>query len=227
MGAIGRTMHHKVILSGGGDEHDALSHHHRFRAWLDASRPLLYLPGDAFSPKDSLRWLTAIFEPLGIHHIEMWETPAAYRVHELKSFGGVYIGGGNTFHTLRDFSMGGLTSALKRYIESGLPVFGGSAGAIILGYDIMTCSHMDPNDIELLDTHGLDIVSGYSIWCHYSEKDDPLIHAYVYETKQSVLAISERSSMEVVSGAIFDSQSEGLFKFNAKGKVHILIGEPC
>lgn len=47
-------------------------------------------------------------------------------------------------------------------------VFGGSAGAIIFGYDIESCAAMDQNKVGLKDTKGFDALSGYSVFAHYT-----------------------------------------------------------
>lgn len=89
---------------------------------------------------------------------------------------------------------------LQRFILSGGLVYGGSAGAIILGRDIMTAAHIDPNDVGLHDTAGLDLLGGCSIWPHYTRDDDHRIAAYVEQDGFPVIALSERSGLDVHDG---------------------------
>ena len=49
-------------------------------------------------------------------------------------------------------------------------VIGGSAGAVIFGYDINIIASMDPNDVNLEDTKGFDVLSGISIFPHYTNR---------------------------------------------------------
>ena len=54
-------------------------------------------------------------------------------------------------------------------------VYGGSAGAIVLGANISTCAHMDHNDVGITDMHGLDLLDGHAVWCHYQAADYPAL----------------------------------------------------
>lgn len=47
-------------------------------------------------------------------------------------------------------------------------IIGGSAGAVIFGKDINIISKMDPNDVNLTDTKGFDMLSRISIFPHYT-----------------------------------------------------------
>lgn len=79
--------------------------------------------------------------------------------------------------------------------KSGRPIYGGSAGAILLGRDIDTARHADPDDAGLVDTSGLDLAMGYAIWCHYAHADAAHVRAYVRETGNGVIALPERSGL--------------------------------
>lgn len=217
----------KLILSGGGNERDALAHHQRFAAWLKLPAPLLYLPGDAFPAQDSYQWLSSVLKPFGIESIEMWASPQQYDTSRLHTYAGIYIGGGNTFRTLRDLKASELDKWLAAAAKQGTPIFGGSAGAIVLGAHIGTCAHMDHNDTQLPALTGLDLVAGFAIWCHYEPANDTLIHTFVRRHSIPVLAISERSSIEVLDRKVLASQSEGAFKFDSNGKTKLEVGESC
>ena len=116
---------------------------------------------------------------------------------DVESFAAIYIGGGNTFKLLNDFRRTGFDHVLLHFIERGGIVYGGSAGAIIFGKDIMTASSLDSNDVGLQDTAGLDLVHGCSVWCHYHERDDLKIIAYIERYQHPVIALSERTGLFV------------------------------
>jgi dipeptidase E len=93
-------------------------------------------------------------------------------------------------------------AVLRRFIERGGIVYGGSAGAIILGRDIMTAAHLDVNEVGLQDTAGLDLLNGYSVWCHYQPTDDARIHAYIARSTFPLIALSEQAGVLVEDGRV-------------------------
>jgi dipeptidase E len=170
-----------------------------FARHIPAHRPLLYLP-IAMNPQvrpceACLAWLRSVFVPLGVDNIAMWTDVAGKADVELASYAGVYIGGGNTFKLLHLLKSTGFAAPLGRFIERGGIVYGGSAGAIILGRDIMTAAHLDANDVGLQDTTGLDLLRGYAVWCHYRPSDDDSIAAYIAQSAFPFIALSERAGV--------------------------------
>ena len=86
----------------------------------------------------------------------------------VENYSAIFIGGGNTYKLLNDLKASGSFEKIKAYIEQDGIVFGGSAGAIIFGYDIESCAAMDQNKVRLKDTKGFDVLSGYSVFAHYT-----------------------------------------------------------
>lgn len=54
----------------------------------------------------------------------------------------------------------GFDEVLEEYIKGDGVVYGGSAGAIILGSNIMTCAHLDENTVGMRGFDGLDVLKG-------------------------------------------------------------------
>ena len=217
----------RLVLSGGGNAKDSYQHHEAFAAWLDPDAPLLYLPGDAFPAKAALSWLSDVMVSFGIRSIEMWAERADYDPADIGRFSGIYIGGGNTFRLLNNLRLQGMMPALHHFIETGGPVFGGSAGAVLLGSDIMTCAHMDPNDVGITDTAGLGVVANFAIWCHYEPANDPLIAQFIAIHPLSMVAISERSALVVTGSKITALGHDGANRFDRSGKHHVPTGQSC
>ena len=112
-------------------------------------------------------------------------------LEELSNYSGIYIGGGNTYKLLKIFKETGFDKLLKNYQEI---IFGGSAGVIVLGKSIDTCSFgevRDENTVNLEDTKGLDLLNGFSAKAHYKERKDELIINFVKKFKSNVLALKE------------------------------------
>jgi dipeptidase E len=197
-------MYGRIIVAGGGGQQDSLLLDQRFAEWIGTSGRMLYWPM-ALPETHPLRtscfdWIHSVFEPLGVQQIEMWTDFFTHGVEELDSFDALYIGGGNTYLLLHLLRSSGFDAALSRFLAQGRAVYGGSAGAAMLGRDIETVAHMDRNTVALKDIRGLDVLEGHSVWCHYTPDDDVRIHAYIEARDTPVLAIGERAGVAVEDG---------------------------
>jgi len=138
-------------------------------------------------------WISKSLAKLNFKKIEMWTDLAGRQLNELDVFGAIYIGGGNTFKLLNDVKSTRFDKIIFKFLTNNKIVYGGSAGAIILGKDIMTASNLDENNVGINDTSGLNILNGYSVWCHYKPEDDKKI--FDYAKKIPVIAIPEKSGL--------------------------------
>ena len=207
----------KIILAGGGGADDSLPLDKVFSGWIRPEGRMLYLPialRGVRTFESCFEWITSTFAPLGIKDITMWTSLIEHLGSGLDAFNGVYIGGGNTFSLLKELQESGFDQHLKAYADSGRPIYGGSAGAVVLGRDILTVLHMDKNNVELKQTMGLDLAQGYSIWPHYTDADHDLIHSYIEQRYYPVLAISERSGIVVDGDQLHDKGFEPAHRFD-------------
>lgn len=217
----------KIALAGGGGAGDSRLLDELFAAWIGPQGRLLYWPlaFRGIRPFQScLEWIRATFGPLGITNITMWTDLSEHRAAELDDFDAVYIGGGNTFVLLKQLQESGFKLHIKAYAHSGHPIYGGSAGAVVLGRDIRTVTHLDRNDSGLSETRGLNIAEGYAIWVHYQPHDDNLIDAYFQKYRQPVLAISERSGIVIEKTRFHTVGFELAYRFDSQGKFEIQGG---
>ncbi|BCB03601.1 hypothetical protein KH172YL63_17340 [Bacillus sp. KH172YL63] len=181
-----------LFLSGGGDREQTREIDAAFAAEVDRSKPVLYIPvamDESHISYDSCyEWIKRTLFPLGLREISMWVDLSQRTIEELRGFSAVYIGGGNTYSLLKNFSETGFHTLLDKFLAEGGIVYGGSAGAIIMGASILTCAHMDENAVGLNSFNGLSLMEDYSIWCHYEEKDDPLVRGlWIQREHQSLL----------------------------------------
>lgn len=163
----------KIFLSGGGSGEKSLLLDRKFAETLDKTKPLLYIPIAIDKLKhpysECFKWIKGLFNPLGVGEIELWteEDLAKRQESEISKYSGVYIGGGNTFYLLSELKKSRFFNKLKKIINSGIPVYGGSAGAVVLGKSILTSP--DENFVKIKDCSGMDLVDGYSIICHFDK----------------------------------------------------------
>ncbi len=214
-----------LFLSGGGDKQHTEKFDQEFLAEIGIAKPLLYIPiamKQIKSYEECYEWVESVFKPLGIQEISMWTDLNGKSLNDLEQFSAIYIGGGNTFSLLSDLRSSGFDALLTEYVQAGGILYGGSAGAIILGSDIKTCAHLDSNDVQVTDFNGFGLIGDLAIWCHYSGSDDDLIGDYINKTGISVLALSEETGAYVKSGMIRITGTKPAFLFNKTNKLELL-----
>jgi dipeptidase E len=217
----------RIMFAGGGDEHDSRPLDEIFARWLGKGR-LLYLPTALMhlsNQQAGYRWIKRTFAPLGVTAIDAWMDLAGKTAQDLEPYAGVYVGGGNTFFLLQQVRMHGLDQALEAFARAGKPIYGGSAGAIILGQDITSCAHIDQNVIGLGDFGGLNLALGHTIWCHYTSKDAKRVQDYVQRTGVPSLALSEKSGAYRLGDALYAAGSEPLALYTLGGCAFFNPGE--
>lgn len=205
MAIRGKGFMINLFLSGGGDKEQIDIIDKEFVKALDLDMPLLYIPiamQGEIPYEDCYKWIHSVFNPLGITEIEMWTDLEAKSPEDLKEFSSIYIGGGNTFYLLNTFRATGFDEILKEYIDKKGIVYGGSAGAIIFGRDILTASHMDPNHTSLKTFEGFNYIDNYSVWCHYETSNDSLIKEYANKYGFPVLALPEETGIVISEGKL-------------------------
>lgn len=193
----------RLIFAGGGGAEDSRPLDETFARWLGSAARVLHLPTalvDSASMQRSIAWFRETYTPLGLSRFEAWTDLSGKTTSDLARFDGVYIGGGNTFYLLDQLRKHELITPLLQFIHQGHPVYGGSAGAIILGHDIGPCAHIDPDIVGLADWRGLDAALGWSIWCHYTPEDAPRVKEYLHRpaagsSAAKVLAVTERGGI--------------------------------
>lgn len=206
-----------LFLSGGGNARQTSRLDGIFAKTIKKHKRLLYIPiampesehtfGACFD------WIRKALGPHDISKIDMWVDLAGRSQTELDRYGAVYIGGGNAYHLLDAIRGSGFDRLLLGYLRSGGIVYGGSAGAIILGKDIGTTS--DRNLTGTGNLRGLNVVNGYSVRCHYTTKDDGELRNYVKRKRIGVLALPENSGIVLDKGAI---RSVGVvYEFTIRG----------
>ena len=191
-------METRILLGGGGSAEDERPVLQQFASWVGENGRVLYLP--IAMPAAGLpqwEWIQSTLLPLGIKTIEMWTDLQQHEPAELARYTGIFVSGGNTYHLLNQLRSAGFVQALREYALDGGVLYGGSAGAIVIGRDIDTCAHMDENIAGIDDTTGLDLVDGHAIWCHYTSSDNQLIEAYIARMHLPIIALAETSGIWV------------------------------
>lgn len=227
--ALASKLALRIIVAGGGsaqDEHPLLE---LFAEWTGSKGKVLFLPiaqAGMGRPLDGcLAWGKATLETVGITDITIWTDLDSEDHLSLTDFNSIFISGGNTFFLLDQVRRSGFDVALMQFIAQGGVIYGGSAGAILFGQDILTCAHLDENRVGLDDSHGLNMIGGFCIWCHYQPEDDERIFEYVARNGWPVLALSERSGVSVDGVNLTAQGYEPTHVFISSGRQTVNVGE--
>ncbi|MCP4639272.1 MAG: type 1 glutamine amidotransferase-like domain-containing protein [bacterium] len=194
----------RIALAGGGNEQDSAHIDQCFREWLGPKGSLLYIPialnWPAAKYATAYRWLCEVFRPSGALNIHMWTNLEDHDSNEIFDYAGIYIGGGNTYLLLDSLRRTGLDSAITEFARDNRPVYGGSAGAAVLGKSIETIDHIDVNEVGLTDMTGLDLLRGHSVWVHYEEQHRELAESYSESHDEDLVVLTERTGVAFEDG---------------------------
>ena len=189
----------KIFLCGGGSDYKTIEANKKLNEIINHNKPILYIPlamdEKVHSYDSCLEWVKQELSCVEVPNIEMVRTFEELANKKYNNYSAIFIGGGNTFKLLKGIKDSGSFDKIKNYIEQDGIIFGGSAGAIILGYDIKSCSSMDDNDVELQDTKGFDVLNGISIFAHYTNHNPKL-------TEKENLLIDEKYTKSLIDFSI-------------------------
>ena|SRR3989344_4917948 len=190
---------HRLILSGGtGNENEKRLNSLFLRLVKD--EPVLYIPvaRETKDYSECYDWVNSVLRNKKISILVDFKLQKV----KLDDFGGIYIGGGNTFKLLKEIKENKFDKELKNF--KGI-IFGGSAGAIIFGRNIETAawgSIKDENKVKLKDLNGLNLIKGYNIHAHYLKSEEIDVKNFVKKTKIPIIALPEDSGVCVEDGKI-------------------------
>ncbi|WP_064093519.1 Type 1 glutamine amidotransferase-like domain-containing protein [Rossellomorea aquimaris] len=217
-----------LYLSGGGDKEQTQTFDKLFAQNITKTKPLLYIPiamnKYSISFESCFEWINNVFNPLGIEEITMWTNLKGKTLADLRAFSAVYIGGGNTFKLLKELQVSGFDSVLYEFVTEGGIVYGGSAGAIIIGSNILTCAHVDSNDVHLSSFEGLSLINEVAIWCHYEASEGFMIKEFIRKTNKPVLALYEETGLILQDGQVTVCGDKPAWEFNLEDKRSMDIG---
>jgi len=190
-------------LSGGGNEKQSFPLDKFFFDTLPKNGRFLYIPialrGHKLYSTAHL-WMKNITE---LHErtdvqFETVDDPSKYNLEVIKEFDGIYIGGGNTWSLIQEIRESGFADVLIQYIEAGGQVYGGSAGAIIMGKRIDT--HDDENKIGLQDVSGFNLLNNFSVACHFKDEQNDRFKAWVSDHNLPIVCLPEETGLVIESG---------------------------
>jgi dipeptidase E len=164
------------------------------------------------------RWLTSALMPRGDFHVE---TPPE-TVEGLKSVlhdaDVLAIPGGNTFELLTYLRRHDLLTAMSSFLARGGRLYGGSAGAIVLGADISIAELMDDNAVGIKDTRGADLLSGSVVYPHFSLRHEATVRQWAVTHGATVLGVPETAGLVVQNTTARNTGPGPIQVFHAGGQ---------
>ncbi|MBD5391614.1 type 1 glutamine amidotransferase-like domain-containing protein [bacterium] len=192
----------KLILNGGGCGDKTQNIYAILNSMIDNTKPILCIPlareKDESGYENSKKWLSAEIANINCTELVMADSAEHLAGLNLSDFGMIYISGGNTYKLLRDLKSTQSLHHINEYLQKGGVVYGSSAGAIIFGQTIKTSS--DRNVVELLELDGYNLVGGFSIAAHYTNKNEENTKLYTKHLTElsktyPVIALPEEDSI--------------------------------
>lgn len=206
----------KIFFSGGGDEIQSFAFDSAFASHLQLPKNVLYIPvamkNKNISYDDCLSWITKTLDAHGIKKITMCTDLSSMTITEIKKYAAIYIGGGNTFVLMKQIRESGFDKLLWQYAQDpDKVIYGGSAGAIILGSSIRLAKYLDEQE-ESVYLQGLGFYQRL-IFPHYSQEHHrkKLIEE---SSDDAIVALSEESGI-VVAENIVHPIGDGVYFFDA------------
>lgn len=198
----------KLYLGGGGGAEDSVKLDKRFLNSLK-NKKIVYIP-IALTPKTGgyescFDWITSSLTNASDDFIEisMWTDLGQKGINDLESYGGIYIGGGNTYKLLDHIYKTGFNEVLIEFYNRGGLIYGGSAGAIILGKSISIVS--EENDANYVYEDGLNLLNGKSVLCHFSKDKNNTVEHFIENTSGDVIALTEKSGLIISNSNSIES----------------------
>lgn len=188
----------RIYLSGGGNETQSFPLDKFFFNTIPKNGRLLYIPialrgHKLYSTVDV--WMNSVTR---LHEREDIQFETAddlrkYSLASLEEFSGIYIGGGNTWNLIQELKDSGFDDILMRYIESGGQIYGGSAGAIIMGKRIDT--HNDEGEAGLQDVSGFNFLNNFSVACHFKDEQNDRFKTWATNNSLPIVCLPEETGL--------------------------------
>jgi len=211
----------KIFLGGGGSSRDSFLLDKEFVNSLE-KKNILYIPialnRDKLGFEACYDWIIATLSQHSKDFVNiLMILNLSDKDIDLSKYDAIYIGGGDTYKLLHVFYTSGFNNLLKSFIDKGGIVYGGSAGAIILGKNINIVSEENINNYNY--EKGLSIIGDYSIICHYNGNKDKKIKEYVSKYKNSVISIPENSGLFINGNVAKVIGKSPIFIFNQENEL--------
>ena len=113
----------------------------------------------------------------------------------------VASGGGNTFHLLEGLRKSNLDKDMIEMINRNIFYIGASAGSIIVSPTIGIARPWDPNDRDLKDISGFNLIN-FTMTPHYTNKEEVAVKEMEDELRIEVKRIADDQAILVIDDKV-------------------------
>jgi dipeptidase E len=187
-----------IILSGGGDFKVSFKLDERYFSLLENGSKILYIPIALSRTKLGYEacydWFSTIISGHSMKKdIDFTMLLENDIIPDFKKYDSIYMGGGNTYKLLDYIYRKNLGEKIVNFLNCGGIIYGGSAGAIVLGKDIRIVE--EENDKNYPNFLGSNLLENKSVICHYEESLDSKIFLSAKKTGSQIIALPEDSGL--------------------------------
>ncbi|EKD25626.1 MAG: hypothetical protein ACD_80C00011G0013 [uncultured bacterium (gcode 4)] len=188
----------KLVVSWWGDHTDTKKIDALYK-WLLVNKKILYIPR-AMRPEEypsCLEWIQNIFPISEWYSVDVLSEKefTENNKNHLDDYDGMYIGWGNTYRLLKLIRDTWFSDIIQRFIDNNKPIYGWSAGAIIMGKEIHTAADMNAVKLSFEETLWYNVCKDYSIVCHYNEESENEIKDYAKYYQIPVICLPEGTGL--------------------------------
>jgi dipeptidase E len=209
----------QLYLSGGGNEKQSFPLDKFFFSELPQNGTFLYVPialrGNELYPKVHL-WMASILELHNRKDLKFETVQDLGNCKNVDNFDAIYIGGGNTWSLMKEIRDTAFDDRLIKYFKNGGIIYGGSAGAIVLGKKINT--HDDKNEAKLEDVSGLNILDNYSVTCHFKKEQAKQYQEWALLNKSPIVCLTEETGLVIENDTAHCKGTESCTIYLADGQ---------
>ena len=213
-----------IYLTGGGEQEDYRQLDRLFMQELPAQSKIGLFAQATDEPQEALERIQYYFNDSKIKAIDLIENTKT----DLNQYDALMIEGGNTFDLIRAVRDSAFFNSIKSFSQSGRPLYGDSAGAIILGCDVHTAFLGEDGDEDtqsLQDYRGLDLINPWCVHAHATEDEFDQLQDLMYEMGGPILAISEETGVCLSENEIKVFGKSDLWIFDFEGMKSIAPGQ--
>lgn len=212
-----------LFISGGGRAIDSSLLDREFVRSLKTGK-ILYIPvglqRSFLGYEECYDWIS---KTLGAHSplvdldITMWVSLKNKTHDNLNIFDAIYIGGAKEASDLMSIiRRANFTKPLTAYYENGGSIYGGSAGALILGHRIMPYAKIIDHQTKIM--FGMSLLNKYSLYCHYDKDQNKFIESFITRYKTPVVSLPENSGIILMGSKVQVSGFSPCIIFEPTGK---------
>jgi dipeptidase E len=196
-----------IILGGGGNSEQSKKLDTAYVEKFGITR-ILYIPIalqlNRSGYEDCFIWISDWIKNISNKQIRIDMCLDLSKDIDLGKYDSVYIGGGNTYELLYQIKINKWDRKLTSFYNNGGIIYGGSAGAIILGKTIETVPSEYLEKIEEVGTNGLNFVD-YIIRCHYNKDiNNEEVNLYLKNLQEkfdtNLLLLKEDEGLVITNG---------------------------